>query len=141
MKRGGPIQRKTRLARGTKPLATRSRLRRANAGRKAKNLDRAHGSPERRAWMKTQPCAICGRVPSDAAHVKNGGGSRKADAALTVPLCSDGPGALGHHAEYDGRKHAGGKRTFEKKYGVDMLALAAATDARWTLSHPQEYDE
>lgn len=80
--------------------------------------------------MKRQPCVICGRVPSDAAHVKCGGVGRKDDAERTVPLCSDYPDqgciALGHHSEYDA-----GKRSFVKRYAVDLPALAAATDAAW----------
>lgn len=102
-----------------------------NRARKAANLERAHGSPEFRVWMKTQPCVVCGRTPSDAAHLTNGGKGRKDDVARTVPLCSDYPDCgclkLGHHSEYDG-----GKRSFRAKYAhLDLPALAADTQARW----------
>lgn len=101
--------------------------------RPAAQTERAHGSAERREWTKTRPCAICGRTPSDAAHVRSGGTGRKDDVERTVPLCSDDipSGYIGHHSEYDGRKHAGGKRTFEAKYGVDMLALADENERAW----------
>lgn len=112
----------------------RSRLARTTMVRRPRTMAetvRAHGDVERREWMKRQPCVICGRVPSDAAHVKTGGTGRKADAQLTAPLCSDTACERGHHSEYDGRKHAGGKRTFEAKYGVDMLDEARKCQARY----------
>lgn len=78
--------------------------------------------------MKRQPCVICGRVPSDAAHVKCGGVGRKDDVERTVPLCSDvvPSGYRGHHSEYDA-----GKKSFVKRYAVDLPALAAETHRAW----------
>ena len=88
---------------------------------------RCHGVPAFREWMKQQPCAVCGRTPSDAAHLKNGGLSRKADVKDTLPLCSDTFGYSGHHSEYDA-----GKKSFRVKYRhVDLEAKAAETHARW----------
>lgn len=88
--------------------------------------------------MKRQPCVVCGRVPSDAAHLKCGGTGRKSDVAGTVPLCSDRPDARGHHSEYDGRKHAGGKQTFATNHPhLDLPALAAETQRRW-LDHSHQ---
>lgn len=119
------LKRTAWIKRGSTPMP-RSRLKK-HARPKETTL-RIYGTPAHRAWMKAQPCAICGRVPSDAAHITNGGIGRKADAALTVPLCADvvAAGYSGHHSEYDG-----GKRSFVAKYGVDMRALAAATDDAW----------
>lgn len=81
--------------------------------RPAKTTLRIYGTPEHREWMKEQPCLICGRTPSDSAHLKNGGTGRKADAALCVPLCATivAVGYSGHHDEFDA-----GKRSFRAKY-------------------------
>lgn len=86
--------------------------------------------------MKRQRCVVCGRTPCDAAHVTCGGAGRKDDVAGTVPMCSTLPGYIGHHDEYDGRKRAGGKKTFAKKYPhLDLPALAADTDHRFKQEH------
>lgn len=120
LKRSKPMPpRTTRLARS-------ARLNPVNRKRKISALERAYGAQQRREWMKLQPCAVCGRTPSDAAHLTNGGMSRKADASLTVPLCADGMLYLGHHSEYDG-----GKRSFRAKYPIDLEALASRTEALW----------
>lgn len=115
MKRSGYIQRKTRI-------------RPRNPKRHTKERDRSHGDSDFRAWMKRQPCVVCGRTPSDAAHLKSGGTGRKDDVSGTVPLCSTVGSYIGHHDEYDGRKHAGGKKTFAANHPeLDLWALAAAT--------------
>ena len=54
-------------------------------------------------------------------HVRTGGVGRKADAIWIVPL------TVTEHDEL----HQYGQETFEKKYGVDLRALAAETAARW----------
>ncbi len=92
---------------------------------------RTHGTEEFRAWMKRQPCIVCGRTPSDAAHLKSGGVGRKDDVTRTVPLCSDYPDqgclALGHHSLYDA-----GKQSFRAEHaGIDFEDAAAETQARW----------
>jgi hypothetical protein len=130
MKRPGSLRRSS-LPAGRSPLP------RVNATRKAGNLLRAHGEPEFRAWIKGEPCVVCGRTPCDAAHLRNGGASRKADVTETVPMCSTlvALGYSGHHDEYDGRQRAGGRKAFAAKYPhLDLPALAAETRARW-LAH------
>jgi hypothetical protein len=94
----------------------------------AAEQERKYGPPARREWMKRQPCCVCGRTPSDSAHVTNGGLSRKAHYTRTVPLCADNVarGYSGHHSEYDD-----GKRSFVAKYGILMALTAAQTEAKW----------
>lgn len=90
--------------------------------------ERKYGSPERREWMTRQRCVICGNRPSVSAHLRTGGTGRKGDATETVPMCTD------HHDEYDGRKVAGGRKTFLAKYRLtldELLDLAAEVEARW----------
>lgn len=121
MKRSGFKPRTERMPRG-------KAIRKRNPARRAKELDRTHGDPDFRAWIKRRPCVVCGRTPCDAAHLKSGGTGRKDDVSGTVPLCSTIGSYVGHHDEYDGRAFAGGKKTFAANYPhLDLWALAAAT--------------
>lgn len=104
-------------------------MKKVNRARKAANLKRAHGSADHRAWMKRQPCVVCGRTPSDAAHLKSGGTGRKDDWQHTVPMCSTivEAGYSGHHDEYDD-----GKQSFRAKYAhLDLEQLAVETHERF----------
>jgi hypothetical protein len=82
-------------------------------------------SAERVEWMNWNPCVICGSTPCDNAHSTTGGTGNKAHYSKIVPLCRV------HHDEYDGRLHKGGKKTFQKKYGVDLEILSAMYQDRW----------
>lgn len=75
-------------------------------------------STAHRDWVRRFRCSVpgCQLMPIEVAHVNrasNGGMARKASDAFTVSLCRD------HHAE----SHRG-ERTFEKKHGIDLMALA-----------------
>jgi hypothetical protein len=121
------VKRTGRIARHT-PLKSGKRIKARNPERRAKELDRAHGDPDFRSWIKRRPCVVCGRTPCDAAHLKSGGTGRKDDVSATVPMCSTIGSYVGHHDEYDGRAFAGGKQTFAANYPhLDLWALAAAT--------------
>lgn len=105
---------------------------------------RTFGTPEHRAWMKQQPCAFCGIVGySDAAHVRNGGMSRRADWEFTVPACRNvpvydlrGPGYYnkatirpGCHHDFDHNK-----KTWRAKFDTDAMAARYAAEWRWELA-------
>lgn len=75
-------------------------------------------STAHRDWVRGHRCSVdnCAGMPIEVAHVNrasNGGMARKASDAFTVSLCRD------HHSE----SHRG-ERTFERKYGLDMMELA-----------------
>jgi len=80
--------------------------------------------PKYRRWCSTQWCVVCRILsddqrppayhPIDPAHTQNNGTSSKGPDSSCAPLCRK------HHDEYDA-----GREAFEKKYGVDMKALAA----------------
>ena len=89
--------------------------------RRKKEWERAYGSYERVWWFRQCNCLVCGRLPSQNAHTKNGGMSMKGPASSIVPLCSR------HHREL----HDTGRRTFEAKYKVDLASAAEKWDARW----------
>lgn len=89
-------------------------------------------SPEYREYVRTICCTICEKlcrtcggkcigqgdcvgVWCDAAHTTNNGMSSKGGDDTCAPLCRV------HHAEYDADRKA-----FERKYGVDMKAVAKA---------------
>jgi hypothetical protein len=86
--------------------------------------------PKYLAWCRAWWCAIYSsnpmallhdcRLPLDAAHTQNNGMRSKGPDSSCVPLCRK------HHHEYDD-----GRAAFEKKYGVDMKALAAEHYARY----------
>jgi hypothetical protein len=122
------IRRKKELARGGY-IKRRKRVRPRNPARHATNQARAYEGP-RATFVKTLPCLICAYVPSENAHLTNGGLGRKDDASRTVPLCGDF--ANGHHTEYDT-----GKKSFRKQYGdVELGGLtleehAARVEAFW----------
>lgn len=99
-----------------KPLRTR------NVMRHAKNLLRAYGPPERRAWVKQQPCVVgpllddpCDGPPENA-HTEVLGLGLKADYTTVIPTC---------------RRHNGTARRLAPEV---RAALAADTQRRW-LAH------
>lgn len=78
------------------------------------------------AWIRQQECCVPGcerRAPHaviEAAHIRrasNSGTGIKPSDRFCVPLCAD------HHAE----SHRG-ERTFERKYGIDLMAMAVEYD-------------
>jgi len=85
--------------------------------------------PKYRQWCRYHDCVVqphqdCRYAGdgngSDPAHTQNNGTSSKGPDSSCVPLCRK------HHDEYDA-----GREAFEKKYGVDMKALAAEHYARF----------
>jgi hypothetical protein len=101
--------------RGGKPKAKK---------RKPSETLRIYGGEDRLVWVASQPCIICGLRACDNAHVATGGMGRKADARFIVPLCSP------DHREL----HQIGVASFEKRYSIDLLQLAAQTEAAWRAS-------
>jgi len=102
----------------------RTPLKKTNPKRRAASFDRAYGSTERVEWVQRQPCVNCGKTPSENAHVRTGGTSRKADACWIAPLCAV------CHADL----HQFGIKTFQTVMGLDLDHEAAITDARWEVS-------
>ena len=91
----------------------RSPIKRSSTAAKRKaRFARAFGSKERVRQIQQSPCLVCGKVPSEAAHVRSRGAGGGPDDL--VPLCS------GHHSE----QHTAGTKTFEKRHGLDLRAEA-----------------
>lgn len=70
-------------------------------------------------WLKEQPCAICGRIPSDAAHVGPRPYGQKCPDHQAIPLCHDI-----HHQEGPASHHVLGRRFWEH-HKLDKLELIA----------------
>lgn len=86
---------------------------------KSDKADRGRRSPAHRAHVRGYQCSVpgCPRTPIECAHVRrasNSGTGIKPSDAFTVALCRD------HHQE----SHQFGEKSFEAKYGLDLLALA-----------------
>lgn len=114
MKRSKPIRRSP-LKRGTKPIK-----------RKGKPRFKAGRNEAFRGWVRRHPCAIdvdflCMVSASECAHVRTRGSGGQ-DLGNCVPLCSK------HHAE----QHRIGIKSFEAKYGVNLVAIASSLAAQYT---------
>lgn len=109
------------------PMTRTTPVKRVNKPRKAKNFRRAYGGKDRVEWGKEQPCLICGKTPSENAHVPSRSGmSRKGDAKHTISLCS------WHHTGSNAFSlHQLGKAKFNAKHGLDVDDEAAVHHARW----------
>jgi hypothetical protein len=83
-------------------------------------------------FVATQPCLVCGRLPSDAHHlrfVQSRALGRKVSDEFTVPLCR------GHHRELH---HPGDEGTWWKRAGYDPTVTARAL---WLETHPLTTDK
>jgi hypothetical protein len=77
-------------------------------------------------FVASQPCVICGRVPSDPHHIKfaeQRAMGRKVSDRFTVPICRL------HHRELHRR---GNERSWWEKQGLDPLDIAANL---WAKTH------
>ncbi len=114
--------------RGTTPV------KRKNAKRRVSEFARCYGSRERVSWINEHPCLLSGAFFFDAsggkyrgccagktenAHIKGGGGSRKADAQFIVPLCQS------HHTTSDSSLHYLQPLLFERMWRVNLADEAA----------------
>lgn len=91
--------------------------------RKLSEFQRVYGSKERVAFVKSLPCVVPGcqdrRIQN--CHSRSGGTGRKADYFWIYPGCEK------HHAE----EHKIGRKTFEKRYQIDLNFESYWTNVRW----------
>lgn len=115
----------------------RTRVKRVNPQRKAREFARCYGSKERVEWVKTLPCAACGIVGySQNAHVGRAGrgAGRRGDASQIAPLCSyrvtfviDKPVTRGCHQLHDEQP-----AIFASRYpDFDATAACARVASLW----------
>ena len=125
-----PEPKKPRQFGSSLPIATKP-VKAHNAEREAAEFARCFGSEERVKWFQRMGCCICGATPSDNAHTRGDGGSRRADACWIVPLCRR------HHTTGVDSIHNIGRESFEAAFSIDLDATAAEFHARWLASSPQ----
>jgi hypothetical protein len=78
-------------------------------------------------WIKTLPCAVCGRNNSEAAHTGPRGLGQKAPDEQCIPLCPD------HHRHRRDALDVAGPRRFQEIHGIDIKALVVRLQAAWQL--------
>lgn len=109
------------------PMPRRTtRIKASNPARKRANWTRAYGSPERCAWIASQPCVVmgCRRGPCENCHAETGGTGRKADADQIFPACP------AHHREL----HTVGVVTFSRLHSLDLAQCARETALAWATA-------
>ena len=125
------IRRRKPIARSA-PLR-KTRPKRVNKQRKAKNWTRSYHSEERVEWVKRQPCAKCGVVGySQNAHTEGGGMGRKAGYDTIVPLCGPRPRRFGVDPSlYEGCHAKFDRREFGPVALTDLRRFAKSLDFAW----------
>lgn len=98
-----------------------------NVKRAADAFARSYHSSERVEFVKALPCIVpgCRIRPSENAHIRTDGLSRKGPYVEVVPACS------GHHRTRADSMHALSFAEFEAEHLVDLAALAADTERIW----------
>jgi hypothetical protein len=86
---------------------------------KLKPRKQSNTCPAHRAWVRKHSCSVpgCARMPIEAAHVRkdtHAGLSLKPSDRWVISLCAH------HHRE----QHNVGERAFERRYSIDLAALA-----------------
>lgn len=76
-------------------------------------------SPAHRKWVREHYCSVpgCQLMPIECAHVRRAGNAGigiKSSDAFCLSLCRE------HHAS----SHRMGEKSFERKHGIDLAALA-----------------
>jgi|SRR5882672_4020261 len=120
-----PVPKPSSQAKPARRPIRKSRVKPVNAKRKAKELLRTFGPPERREWMKLMPCvADCCPHKTENVHTKGGGGSRRADARFIVPMCRF------HHRYLHDHGEAGLRRMFMPT-ALPLVEIAANYELLW----------
>lgn len=89
--------------------------------RSSKSFEKLFHSQERVAWIRGIGCVVCGLCPAENHHVKSRGAG--GDYEKIIPLC------FTHHQEI----HNSGRKTFEKKYDLDLDLMAHIVATLWRV--------
>lgn len=119
---GGP---KTSLV--AEPGPDRSQRRRRSLAPQSKNNRKRPRNFPYMLWIKTLPCAICGRNGAEAAHTGARGLGQKAPDEQCIPLCPD------HHRHRRDALDVAGPRRFQEMHGIDIKALVMRLQGAWKL--------
>lgn len=75
-----------------------------------------------RAWIRTLPSVVSGKMGCEACHTQNNGMRSKGSCYTCVPL------TRAEHIEYDKNRQA-----FEEKYGISMAERVKYLNSVWKL--------
>jgi hypothetical protein len=83
------------------------------------------GNPRYLAWIRTQPCCVCGsRYRVEASHTGPHGIGQKSPDSSAIPLCAK------HHRTGADSYHRLGPRKFSEKHNLDIPALVRRLNLR-----------
>jgi hypothetical protein len=78
-------------------------------------------------WIRTLPCVVCGRTPSEAAHTgTDGGQSLKSSDSSCIPLCTN------CHTMCATSYHNLGRNEFERVHGVNTGQIVSELNVEWS---------
>jgi hypothetical protein len=78
-------------------------------------------------WIKTLPCAVCGRMGAEAAHTGPRGLGQKSPDESCIPLCAE------HHRTGRDAIHVLGPRRFEDVHGFVVVDLVKRLNEVWSV--------
>jgi hypothetical protein len=82
-------------------------------------------NPRYLAWIRTQPCCICGsRKGIEASHTGPHGIGQKSPDTSAIPLCAK------HHRTGNDSYHRLGPRKFSEKHNLDIPAIVRGLSAK-----------
>ena len=80
------------------------------------------------AWIRTQPCCVCGSKRAiDASHTGPHGSGHKSPDSSAMPLCPK------HHRTGDDSYHRLGPRKFAQKHNLDIPAIVRKLNLKPTI--------
>ena len=85
-------------------------------------------NPRYLAWIRTQPCCVCGsRKAIEASHTGPHGLGQKSPDSSAIPLCPK------HHRTGDDSYHRLGPRKFAQKHNLDIPAIVRKLNTKPTI--------
>jgi hypothetical protein len=89
---------------------------------------RPERNPRYLAWIRTQPCVVCGaRRGIEAAHTGPRGLGQKSPDTSAIPLC------LRHHRTGGESYHRLGPRKFAERHRLDIASIVRQLNAKPTI--------
>lgn len=85
-------------------------------------------NPKYLAWIRTQPCLVCGSTRwTEAAHTGPHGLGQKSPDSSAVPLCAR------HHRTGNDSYHRLGPRNFAERHNLDLAAIVRRLNLKPTV--------
>jgi len=86
---------------------------------------RPQRNPRYLAWIRTQPCCVCGSTRGiEASHTGPHGIGQKSPDSSAIPLCAR------HHRTGNDSYHRLGPRRFSEKHNLDILSIVRMLNSK-----------